>query len=76
MMKGGLGHLMKQAQQMQENMQQAQEELQPIEVEGQSGAGLVKVIDDLQVRREEGDASTRASSARTRTCSRTSSWPR
>ncbi len=44
MIKGGLGNLMKQAQQMQENMKRAQEELANIEVEGQSGAGLVKVI--------------------------------
>lgn len=43
MMKGGLGGLMKQAQQMQENMRKAQEELAKIEVEGQSGAGLVKI---------------------------------
>ena len=43
MMKGGLGNLMKQAQQMQENMRRVQEELATIEVEGQSGAGLVKV---------------------------------
>ena len=41
--KGGLGQLMKQAQQMQENMKRAQEELAKVEVEGQSGAGLVKV---------------------------------
>jgi DNA-binding YbaB/EbfC family protein len=41
--KGGLGALMKQAQQMQENMARMQEELKTIEVEGQSGAGLVKV---------------------------------
>ena len=44
MMKGGLGALMKQAQQMQENMRKAQEELANTEVEGQSGAGLVKVV--------------------------------
>ena len=44
MMKGGLGQLMKQAQQMQENMKKAQEELATIDVEGQSGAGLVKVV--------------------------------
>ncbi len=44
MMKGGLGNLMKQAQQMQENMKRAQEELGRIEVEGQSGSGMVKVI--------------------------------
>jgi len=43
MMKGGLAGLMKQAQQMQENMRKAQEELARIDVEGQSGAGLVKV---------------------------------
>ena len=42
-MKGGLGGLMKQAQQMQENMRKAQEELATIEVEGQAGAGMVKV---------------------------------
>jgi nucleoid-associated protein EbfC len=44
MMKGGLGALMKQAQQMQENMKRVQEELGTIEVEGQAGAGLVKVV--------------------------------
>jgi DNA-binding YbaB/EbfC family protein len=43
MMKGGLGNLMKQAQQMQQNMQKAQAELANVEVEGQSGAGLVRV---------------------------------
>ena len=43
MLKGGLGNLMKQAQQMQENMQKMQEKLAAIEVEGQAGAGLVKV---------------------------------
>ena len=42
-MKGGLGNLMKQAQKMQEDMQKAQEEIKLIEVEGQSGGGLVKV---------------------------------
>lgn len=44
MMKGGIAGLMKQAQQMQENMRKAQEELASVEVEGQSGAGMVKVI--------------------------------
>ena len=44
MMKGGLGNLMKQAQQMQENMKKMQEQLASVEVEGQSGAGMVKVI--------------------------------
>ncbi|MDP2821985.1 MAG: YbaB/EbfC family nucleoid-associated protein [Sulfuritalea sp.] len=43
MMKGGIANLMKQAQQMQANMQKAQEELANLEVEGQSGAGAVKV---------------------------------
>ena len=43
MMKGGIGALMKQAQQMQENMRRVQEELANTEIEGQSGAGLVKV---------------------------------
>jgi DNA-binding YbaB/EbfC family protein len=43
MMKGGLAGLMKQAQQMQENMKRMQEELATVEVEGQSGAGMVKV---------------------------------
>ena len=42
-MKGGLGNLMKQAQQMQANMQKAQEELAKVEVPGQSGAGMVQV---------------------------------
>lgn len=42
-MKGGLGNMLKQAQAMQENMQKAQEELASIEVQGESGAGLVKV---------------------------------
>ena len=44
MMKGGIAGLMKQAQQMQANMAKAQEELALVEVEGQSGAGAVKVI--------------------------------
>ena len=43
MMKGGIAGLMKQAQLMQENMKKAQEQLAQIEVEGQSGAGMVKV---------------------------------
>jgi len=43
-MKGGLAGLMKQAQQVQENMKRMQEQLATIEVEGQSGAGLVKVV--------------------------------
>ena len=43
-MKGGLGNLMKQAQAMQDNLKRAQEELARVEVEGQAGAGLVKVL--------------------------------
>nr|WP_024967301.1 YbaB/EbfC family nucleoid-associated protein [Pantoea sp. IMH] len=41
--KGGMGNLMKQAQQMQEKMAQVQEEIAAMEVTGESGAGLVKV---------------------------------
>jgi nucleoid-associated protein EbfC len=43
MMKGGLGNLMRQAQQMQETMKKAQAELAALEVTGESGAGMVKV---------------------------------
>ena len=43
MMKGQLAGLMKQAQQMQENLKKAQEEIAAMEVEGQAGAGMVKV---------------------------------
>ncbi|HEC26187.1 MAG TPA: YbaB/EbfC family nucleoid-associated protein [Gammaproteobacteria bacterium] len=42
-MKGGLGNIMKQAQAMQEKMQQAQEELAHTEVEGSAGGGLVSI---------------------------------
>lgn len=44
MFKGGMGNLMKQAQKMQEDMQKAQEELANAEVNGEAGAGLVKVV--------------------------------
>jgi nucleoid-associated protein EbfC len=44
MMKNQLAGLVKQAQAMQDNLKKAQEELASIEVEGQSGAGLVKVV--------------------------------
>ena len=44
MMKGQLAGLMKQAQAMQDNLKKAQEELGNVEVEGQSGACLVKVV--------------------------------
>ena len=43
MRKGGIAGLMKQAQQMQENMKKMQDQLASVEVEGQSGAGMVKV---------------------------------
>jgi DNA-binding YbaB/EbfC family protein len=42
-MKGNIGQLMKQAQMMQDNMRRMQEQLGSLEVEGQSGAGMVKV---------------------------------
>ena len=59
MMKGGIAGLMKQAQQMQERMTKAQEELGAVEVEGQSGAGMVRVIMTCKydVRRVNIDAS-------------------
>jgi nucleoid-associated protein EbfC len=44
MMKNQLAGLMKQAQAMQDNMKKAQDQLALVEVEGQSGAGLVKVV--------------------------------
>jgi len=43
-MKGGIGNLMKQAQLMQENMKRMQEQLAEMEVEGQAGSGMVKVL--------------------------------
>ncbi|MCL5427520.1 MAG: YbaB/EbfC family nucleoid-associated protein [Gammaproteobacteria bacterium] len=43
MLKGGMGNLMKQAQEMQEKMQRAQEEAAKAEVQGEAGAGMVKV---------------------------------
>ena len=44
MMKGQLAGLMKQAQQMQENMKRMQDQLATVEVEGQAGAGMTKVV--------------------------------
>ncbi len=44
MIKGGIGNLMRQAQQMQETMKKAQEELAALEVTGEAGAGMVKVV--------------------------------
>jgi DNA-binding YbaB/EbfC family protein len=43
-MKGNIGQMMKQAQMMQENMRRMQEQLGTMEVEGQSGSGMVKVL--------------------------------
>ncbi|MDH5456435.1 MAG: YbaB/EbfC family nucleoid-associated protein [Gammaproteobacteria bacterium] len=43
-MKGGIGQLMKQAQQMQADMKKAQEEMASITVTGESGAGMVRVV--------------------------------
>lgn len=59
MFKGGMGNIMKQAQQMQERMQKAQEEIAQMEVTGESGAGLVKVVmlGNHNVRRVEIDES-------------------
>ena len=42
-MKGGFGDIMKQAQKMQENMQRVQDEITATEVQGEAGAGMVKV---------------------------------
>jgi DNA-binding YbaB/EbfC family protein len=42
-MRGNIAQLMQQAQRMQENMKRAQEELAGVEVQGQSGGGMVKV---------------------------------
>jgi DNA-binding YbaB/EbfC family protein len=43
-MKGGIGQLMKQAQQMQQKMKEAQEEMASLTVTGQSGGGMVEVV--------------------------------
>ena len=57
-MKGGLGNIMKQAQKMQAEMQKSQEELANMEITGESGGGLVKVVmtGRHDVRRVEIDA--------------------
>ena len=44
MQKNQLAGLMQQAQKMQENMKRLQDELAQLEVEGQAGAGMVKVV--------------------------------
>ena len=51
-MKGGIGQLMKQAQQMQANMKKAQEEMASMTVCGESGGGMVKVTMTCQHRVE------------------------
>jgi DNA-binding YbaB/EbfC family protein len=58
-MKGGLGNMMKQAQKMQADMQKAQEEIANMEVQGESGGGMVKVTMNgrHEVRRVELDDS-------------------
>jgi DNA-binding YbaB/EbfC family protein len=58
-MRGNIGQLMKQAQQMQENMRRMQEQLASVEVEGQAGSGVVKVVMSCkhEVRRVSIDAS-------------------
>jgi len=43
-MKNPLAHLMQQAQQMQENVKKAQEELAVMEIQGESGGGLVRIV--------------------------------
>ncbi|MDH5711675.1 MAG: YbaB/EbfC family nucleoid-associated protein [Gammaproteobacteria bacterium] len=43
-MKGAMGNMMRQAQKMQEDMKRAQEEIANMEVEGQAGGGMVKVV--------------------------------
>jgi DNA-binding YbaB/EbfC family protein len=72
MMKGQLAGLMKQAQQMQENMKKMQEQLAQIEVEGQSGAGLVKVTMTCKndVRRVSIDSRTSSPPPSTMRCAR------
>lgn len=42
-MKGGIGNIMKQAQEMQANMEKAQQELANVEVTGQAGGGMVQI---------------------------------
>ena len=44
MAKGGMGNIMKQAQMMQANLQKAQAELADIDVEGEAGNGMIKII--------------------------------
>ena len=59
MFKGGMGNIMKQAQQLQDNMQKAQEEIANMEVVGEAGAGMVKVtmLGNHNIKRVEIDES-------------------
>ena len=61
-MKGALGQMMRQAQQMQENLKKAQDEVARLEVTGESGAGLVKVslTGKYQARRVEAGEAMRS----------------
>lgn len=43
-MRGNLGNMMRQAQQMQENLKRVQQELETLEVTGEAGGGLVQVV--------------------------------
>jgi len=58
-MKGNVGNLMKQAQMLQANMQRAQAEIGNLEVTGEAGGGMAKVVmtGKHQVRRVSLDAS-------------------
>ena len=44
--KGGMGGMMKQAQQMQKKMAQIQSEIEQLKIEGKSGGGMVEVVVD------------------------------
>ena len=43
-MKGGMGNLMKKAQQMQTDMEKAQQELANLSVTGQAGGDMIKIV--------------------------------
>lgn len=58
-MKGGIGNMLKQAQKMQQELQESQERLAKEEVTGESGGGMVKVTmtGKYEVRKVELDPS-------------------
>jgi hypothetical protein len=62
-MKPNIGQLMRQAQQLQDKMQKAQEQIGALEVTGESGGGMVKVVMNgrHEVRRVEIDPATASS---------------